>query len=210
VEVKIICGDCLEILPTLAAGSVDAVITDPPYGVDYETWDAAIPPQAFLDDCLRVASGPVVMFGAASNIFDFAQYDPQPDRVLIWAPAFTLSHTMKDSIAYRYHPIYIWRPEKPEGKAFSWDVFKDNTECGNWWKHRATKPLSLMMKLVAGWGGRSVIDPFMGSGTTGVACAKTGRNFIGIDIDPHYCKITRQRIAEAQAQPLLFQEAASS
>ena len=56
--------------------------------------------------------------------------------------------------------------------------------------------------------GDTILDPFMGSGTTGVACAKTGRNFIGIEIDEKYFKIAEQRIKDAYAQPLLFQEQA--
>jgi len=49
----------------------------------------------------------------------------------------------------------------------------------------------------------TILDPFMGSGTTGVACVKTGRNFIGIEIDPDYYAIAEKRIAEAQMQPVL-------
>ena len=52
--------------------------------------------------------------------------------------------------------------------------------------------------------GATVLDPFMGSGTTGVACVRTGRRFIGIEIDPTYFAIAQRRIAEAQLQPALF------
>ena len=51
--------------------------------------------------------------------------------------------------------------------------------------------------------GSTILDPFMGSGTTGVACVQTGRNFIGIEIDPTYFAIAERRIKEAQAQPKL-------
>jgi len=53
--------------------------------------------------------------------------------------------------------------------------------------------------------GSTVLDPFMGSGTTGVACVQTGRNFIGIEIDETYYRIAQQRIAEAQMQPSLWE-----
>lgn len=49
-----------------------------------------------------------------------------------------------------------------------------------------------------------ILDPFMGSGTTGVACVQTGRRFIGIEIDPHYCEIAQKRIEQALLQPRLF------
>jgi len=52
--------------------------------------------------------------------------------------------------------------------------------------------------------GDTILDPFMGSGTTGVACVQTGRNFIGIEIDPTYFAIAEKRIAEAQMQPRLI------
>jgi site-specific DNA-methyltransferase (adenine-specific) len=54
-------------------------------------------------------------------------------------------------------------------------------------------------------GADTIFDPFMGSGTTGVACVQTGRNFIGCEIDAGYFKIAEKRIAEAQLQPMLFQ-----
>jgi DNA modification methylase len=53
--------------------------------------------------------------------------------------------------------------------------------------------------------GATILDPFMGSGTTGVACVKTGRNFIGVEIDPTYYAIAERRIHDAQQQPPLFE-----
>ena len=57
--------------------------------------------------------------------------------------------------------------------------------------------------------GQTVLDPFMGSGTTGVACVQTGRNFIGMEIDETYFKIAERRIREAQLQPMLPMESAT-
>jgi DNA modification methylase len=69
--------------------------------------------------------------------------------------------------------------------------------------HPTQKPTRLMNELLA-VNPMSVLDPFMGSGTTGVACVKTGRNFIGIEIDEGYYKIAERRIEQAQYQlPLL-------
>jgi len=77
---------------------------------------------------------------------------------------------------------------------------KDNTA------HPTTKPLWLMQRLVTVSTNpdMTVLDCFMGSGTTGVACVQTGRNFIGIEIDPTYFAIAERRIAEAQKQPRLI------
>ena len=72
--------------------------------------------------------------------------------------------------------------------------------------HPTPKPLDYMLKLIERITrlGDTILDPFMGSGTTGVACVKTGRNFIGIEIDPDYFAIAEKRIAEAQMQPRLM------
>jgi len=196
-DVKLYLGDCLEILPTLADNSVDAVITDPPYGIGIAEWDNEMPPQVFLDECMRISRGPIIWFGAATMILRFSDYEPEPERILIWSPKFTLSKVAKNGFAYRYHPIAIWNIEDQE--IIPWDVLDDMTECGNDWEHPATKPSSLMRKLVSAYGD-TILDPFMGSGTTGVACVQTGRNFIGIEIEPKYFEIAEKRIKEAQMQ----------
>lgn len=198
-DVTLYLGDCLEIMRGFPAGSVDAVVTDPPYGVNIASWDGAIPPQEYLDECLRLSRGPVVWFGAAKMIFDFANYTPIPDRVLIWAPAFTLNGSSSNHMFYRYHPILCWRlPKKQEG--IMSDVIRDNTAGRNWWNHPGTKPVALMQKIVNAFGGSVVLDPFMGSGTTGVACVQTGRKFIGVEIDPDYFEIAKKRIEDARLQ----------
>ena len=73
-------------------------------------------------------------------------------------------------------------------------------------QHPHQKPTPLMVRLVEAAGGQSVLDPFMGSGSTGVACAKLGRKFIGIELDSEYFDIACKRIEEAYAQQDLFQE----
>lgn len=72
--------------------------------------------------------------------------------------------------------------------------------------HPSQKPIALIVELIERYTkpGQTVIDMFMGSGTTGVACAQTGRRFIGIEIDPTYFAIAEKRITEAYAQERLF------
>ena len=77
--------------------------------------------------------------------------------------------------------------------------------------HPTQKPIALMRKIIVHWTNQNnlILDPFMGSGTTGVACMQTGRKFIGIELDPDYFEIARKRITEATAQMAFgFQEAA--
>ena len=72
--------------------------------------------------------------------------------------------------------------------------------------HPTQKPVALMQWCLeqVTQPGATILDPFMGSGTTGVACVKTGRNFIGIEIDESYFNIAQQRIEDAQRQMPLF------
>jgi site-specific DNA-methyltransferase (adenine-specific) len=189
------CGDALALLREMEGGSVDAIVTDPPYGVKYATWDSALPPQEVLSEMLRVCRGPVLWFTASKVLLEFASYDPRPDRILCWAPAFALTHTAKSGIFYRFHPIVVWRCDKATELPF--DVLRDNTEGRNWWNHPATKPIALMRRLVGAFSaeGDTVLDPFAGSGSTGVACVSLGRNFIGFDLNSEYVEIARRRIA---------------
>lgn len=187
-------GDSLEILPTLADGSFDAVISDRPYGVKIDTWDDSAL-NHLLPEYLRIARGVVVLIGAAPRLYqDLSEFEPKPERVLIWAPAMTLSHTAAKKIHYRYHPIYCWRiPEKHEGPAQ--DVLRHNTEAGNEWFHSCTKPRDLMADL-AGLVpiGGTILDPFCGSGSTLVGAIRRGRKASGIEIDPVHAATANGRI----------------
>jgi len=206
--IELYCGDCKEVLPQLPAGHADAVVTDPPYGVNVEYNSAFQDDQSYwlslaktvLPLCLEAATGPVMWFGASSTLRrDLLAFDPPPERLLIWNPAFAFSKTSKNGIFYRWHPIYCWRLPKnvPEG-APRCDVLRERCDGRNWWNHPGTKPVALMERLCSiANDGDTVADPFMGSGTTGVACIKTGRRFIGIEVEPEYFKIAVARIKEA-------------
>ncbi len=78
------------------------------------------------------------------------------------------------------------------------------------WGHPTEKPLPLMQWCVGMVDGETILDPFMGSGTTGVACVKLGRKFIGIEIDEGYFNIACKRIRDAYNQPDMFVEAAKT
>ena len=121
------------------------------------------------------------------------EFDPPPDRCLIWAPRFTLSLSASNGIAYRYHLIHTWRLPKQTRTVH--DVFTDSTECGNWWDHQATKPLTLMRRLVD-LTEATVCDPFMGSGTTLRAAKDLGRPAVGIELDESYCEIAAKRMSQ--------------
>ena len=190
-EIQLYLGDCLDILPTLEAGSVDAVITDPPY------------PDAHTDKWEYVPLDILDEFTCRQLVFWSATADFPLDwtAIHIWAKAGT-------GVGRMYERIF----ERNGGRAclvFRAQILNNhfNARIGKdvFYGHPAQKPIALMQALVERYTrpGDVVLDSFMGSGTTGVACVKTGRNFIGIDNDPGSYAIAEKRIAEAQMQPRL-------
>jgi site-specific DNA-methyltransferase (adenine-specific) len=214
-------GDCREILPTL--GSVDAVITDPPYGVNlgehlaskdrrtdrvlvkdaYASYDDT--PENFRDIVAPVISSAIstadraLVFTAGKSAWML----PAPDAIGgIYMPSgcgrnkwgfASLAHCL----------LYGQAPDLHLGAKATAKYSADTADKNG---HPCPKPISWMMWAVglASKRGELVLDPFMGSGTTGVACARLGRKFIGIEIDPDYFNIACLRIAGAYAQPDMF------
>jgi DNA modification methylase len=177
-------GDCLEILPTLA-GLYDVVVTDPPYGMNKGEWDSEIPRWLHL-----VSGKPTAAFCGVVGKRDY----PTPDWVGAWVRAGSTQRIGKLRGFNNWEPIlFFWLP-KLDNDVISTPNYHENTG------HPTTKPIKLMEKLVSKMPPGTIIDPFMGSGTTGVACVKLGRNFIGIEKEPKYFEIAQRRIAEAQAQ----------
>ena len=202
---QVIHGDCLEVLRTLPAGSVDAVVTDPPYGVGVAEWDHAIPPAEVLYECQRVSRSCVLWFGASRPDAQAAVLALKPKRTYVWWNTFTRTHS--DGAFWQWQPFYVWGAFEGLGR----DVIQMAANFGSDCKkplHQCQKPLPLMRELVGAACEEegTVLDPFCGSGTTGVACVQTGRNFIGIEIDEKYCEIARRRISEAANH--LYAEAA--
>jgi len=204
-------GDCLDVMRELPENSVDSIVTDPPYGINLK-FGAAFEDTA--DEWLRLAP-PTVSWGLERDIFvlvfgasstqarDLEAFPQAPDRTLIWAPSFSLGKSQSHGYFYRWHPIYLWNVPERKRCVSQIDVFRERCDGHNWWYHPGTKPVMLMVSLLQGFGLHTVIDPFMGSGTTGVACVQTGCRFIGIEIEPRYFDIACKRIQEAQQQARL-------
>lgn len=192
-------GDCLEILPTLPR--VDAVITDPPYGCKATTgWGGAHDGFSIVgddttearDSILSAFPGvPVVMFGSPR-----IARPKVPHALLIWWKG---EHTGMGDLSFP------WKPDFEEiyvvGKRFTGRrttiVLKHNADTRSDRAHPTEKPVPLMAELVGKVVGRTILDPFMGSGTTGVACVELGRKFIGIELDEKYFDISCSRIEQA-------------
>lgn len=189
-------GDCLEIMPTL--DKADAVITDPPYGLEKKlrggTWGKKYNDRSLSWD-FELATEQVMEIlemDALKIIWGGNYYDVPPTRCwLIWDKPtlptmsdFEMAWTNLDKPSKR-----ISKP-RPSGNRY----------------HPTQKPISLIKHCIELCTQENdlVLDPFMGSGTTGVACAELGRRFIGIEIDKDYFEIARKRIETAYAQMIMF------
>ena len=194
-------GDCLEILPTL--GPVDAVVTDPPYGLgdrwqggkvewplhhkDGMAWDAKT--VAGVLDLPKRAQHSIIWSGHL--------YELPPARGwLVW-----------DKLVRRFtsgHCEFAWTTLDQPIRALS-VPHSVLTPTGEGKVHPTQKPIAVMEWCIGFLpDAETILDPFMGSGTTGVACARLGRKFIGIEIEPKYFEIACRRIKQAYAQPDLF------
>jgi DNA modification methylase len=196
-SITILHGDCRRLLAPIWDKAFSAVITDPPYGVNADNWDKEVP-YDILPELLRVSRGMVVWFGSASRmVTDIQNFSVKPDRILIWHVSFTCSKTSANGIFYRYHPLYTWRLPQTQ-KGICEDVISCRQDGRNWWNHPATKPISLLRRLVLMTNDNDIIlDPFMGSGTTGVACKELNRSFVGMEISEEYYGIAKRRIDQA-------------
>ena len=201
---RMIHGDALDVLKTLEPGSVDTIVTDPPYNVGQVGWadrrnDFAAWCAEWIRECLRVSSGPVVVLMASTRLYDL----PRPDWIAIWNKPLTLGYWSTPLIPH-WEAIALYRPMK----AVRSDVFSSNpARKATGEGHPTPKPVSLMREILVAQAPREgfVLDPFCGSGTTGVACVLEGMCFLGIEREAEYVEIARRRIAEAAAQGSLFE-----
>lgn len=215
-DVTLYRGDCLEVLPTL--GKVDAVITDPPYGIggshgainmargkgNYVTSFADSPEYIrsvvipVVSMCRSMATC-VVLTPGNTNLSAY----PQPDSFgAFYQPAAVGLSRFGNLDA---QPIFYYgsNPRKQNmGVTLSYKVTEIPENNG----HPCVKPIGVWTRVVESvtLNGHTVLDPFMGSGTTGVACVKLGRKFIGIEICEDYFNVAKRRILAAQNDAPLF------
>lgn len=206
-------GDCLDILPTLEAGSVDAVITDPPYGIDFESHGQrfvhAIPISGDSDTALIEYTYNYCKYYNIPLACFFSPYKPPPvlwRSILVWSKGGHVGGggDIKTCFKRDHESIGISFNRPLNGKRDN-SVIYVPALFGQVNGHFAEKPLRLMEYLILKLTnqGDTILDPFMGSGTTGVACMKTGRNFIGIELDPDYYRIAEQRIKNTAGEFVL-------
>lgn len=201
------CGDCMDILPTLS--KVDAVITDPPYGIgagkasfkngtrknapkyDYGDWDASAP-SAELINSVVCSGNTAILWGG--NYFALPAsrcwlvWDKGIPSTMTYAMA-ELAWTNMDAVVSVHKTVWIGANAKDSDGRL----------------HPTQKPITVMRWCIEKSGNpQTILDPFMGSGTTGVAAIQLGRSFIGIEREPKYFEIACKRIEQAVAQGQLF------
>ena len=234
-DCRLMQGDCLERMKEIDAGSVDMVLTDPPYGTTACKWDTVIDLEAMWKELKRITkpNGAIVM--TASQPFTSRLVMSNPDWFkyeMMWARAHKsgqLNAKKRPMVAheavlvfYARQPTYC--PVKIKGSTRAGKtatpsaaeayrelenqhlyrrpdyVSKDSVIQGfpveGRGHHPTQKPVALMEYLIKTYTneGETVLDFTMGSGSTGVACVNTGRNFIGIELDPEYFAIASSRI----------------
>lgn len=226
-DVDLRLGDCLEIMKTLPDGCVDAVVTDPPYAImgggasvagkgTEEVYDTQ-----FYEAWFREMAGE---FHRVLKVTGAMWWTSD------WRGAIAAERALCRIGGWhkkmRFAGIGVWDRGglgmgfvlRKTYECFCVAVMPDwerrSTDTADVWRvqwtpgqrsgeHSAEKPVSLFVKAIDLIGGDTVLDPFMGSGTTGVACMQTGRNFIGVEIDPGYFAIAKRRIEAAQAQMVM-------
>jgi DNA modification methylase len=219
-------GDCREILPTL--GKFDAVVTDPPYGVGlvkktndfrgskhFDDGESTKASKSYDDDpeiiSRLVVEAAEIYLPLASRALVF------PGNRMAWRyPEPKSSGTVyvpngagRDPWGFGCHNMVLFYGKDPylsTGKGSYPNSATFNQPNREAIDHPCPKPVEWMLWAVkrASLSGESVLDPFMGSGTTGVACVKLGRKFTGIEIDPSYLDIACRRISAALKEPDLF------
>lgn len=223
IRIDLIQGDCLELMKDMPNESVDLIITSPPYNIgnmksntiqygtyagnnmkeqDYQRWQIE-----FLNESHRVLKDTGSMFynhkvrikkGVALHPLEFIL---KSNFLLKQEITWDMGKSANcDKI--RFFPFserIYWLVKNPKTKLYNIDNLSDVWRCVPTHKrketgHIAVMPEEIVMNILNNIDGDTVLDPFMGSGTTGVACRKLNRNFIGMELDEDYFNIAKERI----------------
>ena len=213
--------DCIKGMSKLKDNSIDLIVTDPPYLMDYKTnrrndkghdfCKAIIGDndedliKSFIKESYRVLKDNSAMYVFCnSNRIDFFKKEIETagfkiKNIIVWVKNNWTAGDLKASFGKQYEFIILANKGRAffNGKRLS-DVWEFDKVVGKNQLHQNQKPLELIERMILKHSkpGGLVLDPFMGSGTTGVACIKHGRKFIGYELDKRYFEIAEKRIKE--------------
>jgi len=210
---KIIQGDCLEIMKQIPDKSIDLVLTDPPYGIeaggllkagykhksetmatnrnDYgvSAWDVRTPTKELFEEILRVSKEQVIFGGQY-----FTDKLPPRGKWIIW------DKKVEDKYQNSFSDCELaWTSKNGATKIirYLWHgMIQDNMLAKDLRQHPTQKPIEVIRRIIQMFEGDTILDPFLGSGTTAVACKQLGRKYIGIEISEKYCEIANQRLRQ--------------
>jgi len=229
---EIIQGDCLEVLSTIPDESVDCVITDPPYGTndgkgkvirrgktdtDFGVidWDVEVP-LSFIVDLKRIMKEDTWGVIFTDNVFisslwyELEKVGLKPRNTFYWikpnkapTPRSNFKSAVETAVVFtkgRTNQKWLGGGNKPNYVEIPFVSGKEKV------KHPTQKPVTLFEYLIKLFSGEKdiILDPFLGSGTTAVASINLNRKYIGIEKDPEYCKIARERVKRAESKRKLF------
>jgi site-specific DNA-methyltransferase (adenine-specific) len=211
-KINLMQGDCLERMKEIPDGSIDMILTDPPYGMDFQSNYRQIKHRkikgdtnlGWLDDwcyeLFRVAADNTAhyVFCSFHNVDKFKQCLEKKFKIknmLVWEKNNTSMGDLKGDFAPKYEMIiFIHKGRRLINGKRDPNVLKFAKTKNE--HHPTQKPVDLLEYLIAKFSddGQTILDPFMGSGSTGVAAKNLNRNFIGIELDETYFNIAKERI----------------
>ena len=219
-DIKLLQGDCLELMKDVEDKSIDLIVTDPPYLMNYKTnhrkdksHDFCKPILNdlnneelvinFLNESYRVLKNDSAMYMFCnSNRIDFFKQEVENTgfkikNIIVWIKNNWTAGDLKAAFGKQYEFIILANKGRASfnGKRIT-DVWNFDRVCGKEQVHQNQKPVDLLEQCIVKHSaeGDVILDPFMGSGSTGVACKYTNRSFIGIELDENYFNIAKERI----------------
>lgn len=205
---QVMCCDALELMKRLPDKSVDLVLTDPPYGMEFVSGHRTVKHDAIIGDdrfpveimqeFFRIAKRGVYVFSRWDNLREL----PEPKSVLAWVKNNWSMGDLEHEHGRQWEAISFYPQEKHEFIKRIPDVVNANRTGNN--LHPTEKPIRLLRQLMSANVGDLILDPFMGSFTTAIAAEDLGRQWIGCDLSEKYCEIGERRINDFRSQPKLL------
>jgi site-specific DNA-methyltransferase (adenine-specific) len=219
--IKLYNGNCLEIMKDIPNESIDLIVTDPPYLIKYKTNrrknkehdfcseilndDNYEMISSYIKECYRIMKNntAIYMFCNCDKVDYFKQELEKAGfkikNMIIWVKNNHTAGDLKAQFGKQYEIIFLANKGRCEfnGKRIT-DVWNFDKVVGNKQVHQNQKPVDLLEQCILKHSKEKdiVFDGFMGSGSTGVACKHTNRNFVGIELDDNYFEIAKKRIEE--------------
>lgn len=212
-EHRIVCGDSTkkdDVNNLMRRDIADSVITDPPYGIDYQSnyrkqkfdrlTNDDIVMDKWIEPCLTVSSGWFIFFCAWQRLEEWIAVGKKVGdltNLLIWKKAAAMGD-LEGSFSPTYEIALAYnRGAKLIGGGRPSAIFEHNIESSVGFHHPTTKPVPLISDIISNVSKSIVLDPFSGSGTTIIACERTGRKCRAIELNPGYVAVAIQRWADA-------------